>query len=145
MTFECLGIGNNKVFLSSLTKGGTLLPFWFFWGQFLFQIGSLSLAHEAFNATTTLKRIREVQAIAWETPIFLLISFLLSSCSFLPLVVTQRCLHTKPGWHKRPVLVRWGRLSSSHYFYPWSHPLHLCRSLLQGCVTLSFWEGSACL
>lgn len=30
MTFERLGMGNNVVFLSALTKGGALLSFWFF-------------------------------------------------------------------------------------------------------------------
>lgn len=30
MTFEFLGMGNNKDVLSSLTKGGALLSFWFF-------------------------------------------------------------------------------------------------------------------
>lgn len=92
---DYLGMGNNKVFLSSLREGDTLLSFQFSWGQFLIQVGSLSLAHETFNATIILKRIRKILAITWEKRIFLpLILFLLFFYRFLLLVVTQLCLHT---------------------------------------------------
>lgn len=116
---DYLGMGNNKVFLSSLREGDALLSFQFSWGQFLIQVGSLSLAHETFNATIILKRIRKILAIEWEKRIFLpLILFLLFFYRFLLLVVMQLCLHTEPNWDKWIVLLWWRRLSSSHFFLP---------------------------